>query len=196
MRDLIKDRLFQLLPSLDSKQSNGILAVSSQFELEGSFAKGEILWSPGEDVQNLYFNTSGALAEFKVFQGSKICHKIIPPYSLFWSDASFLLNEKTDTSIEVLSGSQLYKIPGDSIRKITETFGLNFKLANCLISNNIAIYNERIGELNLLDPLGRLKNAIAKNPSIVFQLPRTELAKYLKASRSTLFRTLSSTHRG
>lgn len=174
----------------------GAIALSSQFELLGSYPRRHVLWAPGESHQNLYFNTTGTLAEYREINGKNICHQIIPPMSLFWSVPSFILQENTDSTLSFLDGSQVYILRGDSIRNITQRFQLDFILANSLSTKNILKYEERINDLCRLDPGERLNKTLAKNPNILFQLTRVDLAAYLNISRSTLFRTLNSLHRG
>lgn len=196
MRARIEQELQALYGPQAERFAAGIHRLATEFVADGYCARKHPIWQPGERREKLYFNAEGVLAEYGDVQGQKICHRIIPPFSFFWSEKSFLLWQPCDTSMQCLKRSSLYSLDGVKVRQITEEYGMGFYLANRLTKQNIQNYRERSRDLSLLNPLERLKNTILANPHILNHLSRAEMASYLGLSRSSLFRAMNTLHRG
>lgn len=196
----VRARIEQELGSLYGAQSQrfsvGINRMASEFVADGHCARKHPIWKPGDQRQKLYFNAEGVLAEYAEINGSMICHRIITPFSFFWSEKSFLLWQPCDTTMTCLKRSTIYSLDGKSVREITQEFGMGFFLANRLSRENIAHYRERSRDLSRLNPLERLEKTILANPHILNHLSRAEMASYLGLSRSSLFRAMNTLHRG
>lgn len=170
--------------------------MASEFVADGFCSRKHPIWSPGESHEKLYFNAEGVLAEYGEVNGLKICHRIIPPFTFFWSEKSFLLWQPCDTRMTCLKRSSIYSLDGKKVRAITQEFGMGFFLANRLSKENILNYRDRSRDLSLLNPTERLRKTILANPHILNQLSRSEMASYLGLSRSSLFRAMNTLHRG
>jgi len=173
---------------------SGISALAAQFELITQVSAGEQVWVSGEEKPILYFNGDGILAEFSSHQRSMFCQRIIPPNTLFWSESSFLLWQKTDTYMRCKKASKIYGVSGHKVREITAQYGMGYILANTLTKMDIASYRNRSKDLCLLLPVERLRKTIQSSPQILSSISRDELAKYLRISRSSLFRAINSLH--
>ena len=170
--------------------------MADEFVADGFFARKHHIWSPGEQQQKLFFNAEGVLAEYGEINGIKICHRIIQPFSFFWSEKSFLLWQPCDTTMTCLKRSSIYSLEGVKVRAITKEFQMGFFLANRLSRQNIQNYRERSKDLSRLNPLERLQKTILADPHLLNNLSRAEMATYMGPSRSSLFRAMNSLHRG
>ena len=187
----------QLMPLFGSQApalKSGISALAAQFELITHVSAGEHVWVSGEEKPILFFNGDGVLAEFSSHQRSMFCQRIIPPNTLFWSESSFLLWQKTDTYMRCKKASKIYGVSGHKVREITAQYGMGYILANTLTKMDIASYRNRSKDLCLLLPVERLRKTIQSSPQILSSISRDELAKYLRISRSSLFRAMNSLH--
>ncbi len=174
----------------------GYSVLGGSFEYLQQVTAGEFVWSGGEEKPILYFNGIGVLAEFTEIQGQLICLRIIPPNSLFWSESSFLMWEKTDTYLRCKIDTHVYGVSGQKIREITAQYGMGFTLANALTKLDLIKYRNRCKDLNLLQPVDRLRKTLEANPHILSYTSREELAGYLGLSRSSLFRAIHALHDG
>lgn len=194
MNTHIFQRISELYGNPGDKVDFGIQALVGEFEFIQHISKGKNVWSLDEEKPTLYFNEHGVLAEFSARGGKENCIRIIPPNSLFWSESSFLLGAKTDSSMRCIKESRIYGISGMNVQQITAEYGLGYKLANNLTALDIKLYRSRTWDLSLLRPAERLKKALGENPSLLSFITRDELAGYLDLSRSTLFRVLNTWH--
>lgn len=173
-----------------------IKAMAAAFSVDSICMGRDLIWTPETNVQKLYFNTKGVLAEFSRVDGKMFCQQIITPYRFFWSEKSFLMWEPSDTTMVCLKPSTIYSLDGEQVRKITHENNLGFLLANGLTRENIKGYRIRSRNLSLLNATERLNDTLATNPRILDQLNRNELASYLGLSRSSVFRLLHTLYRG
>ena len=174
----------------------GIKAMAAAFSIDSICEGQDLIWTPQTNVQKLYFNTKGVLAEFSRVDGKMLCQQIITPYRFFWSEKSFLMWELSDTTMVCLKPSTIYSLDGEQVRKITQDNNLGFSLANGLARENTKGFRIRSRNLSLLNATERLNDALATNPRILDQLNRNELASYLGLSRSSIFRLLHTLYRG
>ena len=196
MRTRIEQELGSLYGNQSQRFSAGIKRMAAEFVADGFCARKHPIWNPGDTRQKLYFNAEGVLAEYGEVDGVKLCHRIITPFTFFWSEKSFLLWQPCDTTMSCLKRSSIYSLDGGKVRAITEEFGMGFFLANRLSKQNIQNYRERSRDLSRLNPLERLEKTILANPHRLNHLSRAEMASYLGLSRSSLFRAMNTLHRG
>ncbi len=196
MRARIESEINLLYGDQSQRFSAGIKRLADEFVADGFFARKHPIWSPGEKQQKIFFNAEGVLAEYGEINGIKICHRIIQPFSFFWSEKSFLLWQPCDTTMTCLKRSSIYSLEGVKVRAITKEFQMGFFLANRLSRQNIQNYRERSKDLSRLNPLERLQKTILADPHLLNNLSRDEMATYMGLSRSSLFRAMNSLHRG
>ena len=196
MRARIESEINLLYGDQSQRFSAGIKRLADEFVADGFFARKHPIWSPGEKQQKIFFNAEGVLAEYGEINGIKICHRIIQPFSFFWSEKSFLLWQPCDTTMTCLKRSSIYSLEGVKVRAITKEFQMGFFLANRLSRQNIQNYRERSKDLSRLNPLERLQKTILADPHLLNHLSRAEMATYMGLSRSSLFRAMNSLHRG
>lgn len=196
MKARIQRELIQLLSTNTFHYLEGIEHLAAAFRSENTVEKNTAIWEPSTIVENLYFNTEGVLGEFLETAKGSVCIRIIPPFSFFWSEQSFLLWKPSDTSMICLKKSWIYSLKGEDLRAITSTYGLGFQLANTLSLEHVRQYRERNRSLSALNSKQRIEAALLANPKVLEQLSRKELASYVGISRSSLFRVLKELQRG
>ncbi|KRO84075.1 MAG: hypothetical protein ABR87_05925 [Cryomorphaceae bacterium BACL7 MAG-121220-bin83] len=191
MDQLISNNLIGLFAPHSEKNIAGILAISKHFILHKKVSRKQCIWTPGVLLPNLYFNGEGILAEYANIYGKLICINFIKPFTLFWSDASFLLWKDTDTTIRALTPSTIYQLEGPRLEKLTLEHGMGYQMANALTTKTILNFRQRSAELcSILGAKDRLKLAFDKDPAILSHISRADLAGYMNLTRSTLFRAL------
>jgi len=190
----LTEQLVKLFGARSSHFKNGISAWALQFEIIGNLAAGQKVWDLGESKPVLYFNSNATLAEYSDQFGTTVCHRIIPPMTLFWSESSFILGNTCDTKMLCKQAGTIYGISGEQVKQITERFGMGFHMAINLTARDIGNYRKRSTDLCLLKPTDRLQKTLDSNQQILSQISREELAKYLGLSRSSLFRAINTLH--
>ena len=194
---MIKEIIYQELKWLFGPKSAqwqiALSELAEAFVNIGHYKRGDILWSPGDQPNLIYFNTTGIIGEFipDTDEKDEPCLDFIPPQKLFWNGNAVLFQEPTQTSMRVLHRTQIWAVSMEDILNILSQHNIEIHASSVMIQHQLRVLSDRVREMLNLKPAERLQRALERHPYILHAVPRHDLSSYLGISRATLFRVMN-----
>lgn len=153
------------------------------------YKKGEIILRAGKIYRKLYFVREGILRFYYTSeQGNDITHWFLMEESFITDINSFIAQEESEYSLEVLEDCSLVSFTLDDFLEInTNSLEVN-RLLNFILSKLLIEFGEKIKDLQFREAKTRYDNLIKKHPTILQRVPLKYIASYLGITQQSLSR--------
>jgi len=154
--------------------------------------KNEILISPGETCQRLYFIDKGCLRIFFLTAGGTEATRHFAFENQFATAlVSFITNETSKEFVQAIEDTILYYISQKDFYHLLQIIPQWEKLYRHYLEYAYVTNTNRLMSFITLDATARYRQLLAQNPSIVMRLPNKMVASFLNISQETLSRLKS-----
>lgn len=154
--------------------------------------KNEILLSTGETSKVSYFVKKGCLRLFFIDDNGKDVTRYIAFENQFATAlVSFITNEPSQETIQVIEDSELLYISHDDFRHLTKIIPKWKDFYNIYLEKAYVNNSKRLMSFTTLNALERYNQLFKINPKIVKRLPNKIVASYINISQETLSRIKS-----
>lgn len=154
--------------------------------------KNEILLSTGETSKVSYFVKKGCLRLFFIDDNGKDVTRYIAFENQFATAlVSFITNEPSQETIQVIEDSELLYISHDDFRHLMKIIPKWKDFYNIYLEKAYVNNSKRLMSFTTLNALERYNQLFKINPKIVKRLPNKIVASYINISQETLSRIKS-----
>ncbi|WP_406824533.1 Crp/Fnr family transcriptional regulator [Pedobacter sp. KACC 23697] len=154
--------------------------------------KNEILISPGETCQRIYFVDKGCLRIFFLTAGGTEATRHFAFENQFATAlVSFITNETSKEFVQAVEDTNLSYISQNDFYSLLQIVPQWEKLYRHYLEYAYVTNTNRLMSFITLDATARYRQLLAQNPSIVMRLPNKMVASYLNISQETLSRLKS-----
>ncbi|MFC1224430.1 Crp/Fnr family transcriptional regulator [Pedobacter sp. BG31] len=154
--------------------------------------KNEILISPGETCQRLYFIDKGCLRIFFLTAGGTEATRHFAFENQFASAlVSFITNDISKEYVQAVEDTSLYYISQNDFQQLLQMIPQWEKFYRHYLEYAYVTNTNRLMSFITLDATERYRQLLAQNPTVVMRLPNRMVASYLNISQETLSRLKS-----
>ena len=154
--------------------------------------KNEILISPGETSQRIYFVGTGCLRIFFLTAGGTEATRHFAFENQFATAlVSFITNETSKEFVQAIEDTNLYYISQNDFYHLLQIIPQWEKLYRHYLEYAYVTNTNRLMSFITLDATERYRQLLAQNPGVVMRMPNKMVASYLNISQETLSRLKS-----
>lgn len=154
--------------------------------------KNEILISPGETCQRLYFIDKGCLRIFFLTAGGTEATRHFAFENQFASAlVSFITNDVSKEYVQAVEDTRLYYISQNDFQQLLKMIPQWEKFYRHYLEYAYVTNTNRLMSFITLNATERYRQLLAQNPTVVVRLPNRMVASYLNISQETLSRLKS-----
>ena len=154
--------------------------------------KNEIMISPGETSQRIYFVDKGCLRIFFLTEGGTEATRHFAFEKQFATAlVSFIMNETSKEFVQAIEDTELYYISQKDFYHLLKIIPQWEKLYRHYLEYAYVSNTNRLMSFITLDATERYRQLLAQNPSVVMRMPNKMVASYLNISQETLSRLKS-----
>lgn len=172
--------------------SNADLEMALSYFKALKVKKNEILVSPGEKPQKIYFVTKGCLRIFFLTEGGTEATRHFAFENQFATAlVSFITNDISKEFLQAVEDTELYYIWQRDFYELLKIIPHWEKLYRHYLEYAYVTNTNRLMSFITLDATERYRQLLAQNPRVVTHLPNKMVASYLNISQETLSRLKS-----
>lgn len=155
----------------------------------GNVKSGEILLFEREVAKNFYFVNKGCLRTYSITdEGADFTRCLAMEKTFCWAISSFINQQPSNEFIEALCDSEIVIINRENFNILSDR-SKNFRDAYVIGLEQLSVnYANRIESFLTKDAKSRYEDFVAKNRSLVLQLPNKFVASYLGVTQESLSR--------
>lgn len=154
--------------------------------------KNEIIISPGETSQRIYFVDKGCLRIFFLTEGGTEATRHFAFENQFATAlVSFITNEISKEFVQAIEDTNLYYISQKDFYHLLQIIPQWEKLYRHYLEYAYVSNTNRLMSFITLDATERYRQLLAQNPGVVMRMPNKIVASYLNISQETLSRLKS-----
>lgn len=152
------------------------------------FAKNQHLLTEGKICRHLYFLEKGALRGYYNVEGKEITHWFGFENDFITSFHSFITQEPSVESLQLLEGSILWSISKDQLTELFNRFHDIERLMRIAYEKYYIRLEERYVNAQFKTAAERYEHLLINTPHILERVPLGHVASYLGISQETLSR--------
>lgn len=154
--------------------------------------KNEILISPGETSQRIYFVNRGCLRIYFLTEGGNEATRHFAFENQFATAlVSFITDQMSKEFVQAIEDTELYYIRQKDFYLLLEIIPQWEKLYRHYLEYAYVTNTNRLMSFITLDATERYRQLLAQNPGVVMRMPNKMVASYLNISQETLSRLKS-----
>jgi CRP-like cAMP-binding protein len=154
--------------------------------------KNEIMISPGETSQRIYFVDKGCLRIFFLTEGGTEATRHFAFENQFATAlVSFITDQTSKEFIQAVEDTELYYIRQKDFYHLLTIIPQWEKLYRHYLEYAYVTNTNRLMSFITLDATERYRQLLAQNPNVVMRMPNKMVASYLNISQETLSRLKS-----
>jgi len=154
--------------------------------------KNEILISPGETSQRIYFVGKGCLRIFFLTEGGTEATRHFAFENQFATAlVSFITSQSSKEFVQAIENTELYYIWQNDFYHLLKIIPEWEKLYRHYLEYAYVTNTNRLMSFITLDATERYRQLLAQNPGVVMRMPNKMVASYLNISQETLSRLKS-----
>jgi len=154
--------------------------------------KSEILISPGETSQRIYFVGKGCLRIFFLTEGGTEATRHFAFENQFATAlVSFITSQSSKEFVQAIENTELYYIWQNDFYHLLKIIPEWEKLYRHYLEYAYVTNTNRLMSFITLDATERYRQLLVQNPGVVMRIPNKMVASYLNISQETLSRLKS-----
>lgn len=171
--------------------SHPTLQVLETVFQERHFRKGERLLNQGTICRDMYFITEGITRSYSIKGDQDITTWFSFPNQFITSFTSFIAQEASYESIEMLTDGVLFRIGRDTLAQIQASSGEISRIVQYFIQQYAIQLEKRLFLIQTHSAAEKYQAILDQEPHLVRDIPNKYLASYLGITRETLSRIRS-----
>lgn len=184
------DQLFEHLKNIYQLSEEAQLALQQHFK-QVVLSRNEFLVKEGNKCRHMYFLEKGCLRGFYNLDGKEITHWFGFENDFITSFHSFITQQPTVESIQVMEGSILWAISKEALTSLYKQYHEIESLVRIVYELYYIRLEERYVNAQFKTASERYEELLTQRPHIIERAPLGYIASYLGISQETLSRIRS-----
>lgn len=165
-----------------------LMRVVGYWDMQRSLKRNEVLISPGQQEQYLYYVVKGSLRLYWEKDGEEICFNFGYPDTFIAAYPSFVKNKPSDHFIRAITDCELIGIHKDNFNLIVETMPSVERAWRIFTEEALLERMEREMQMLMFSPEERFSFCMQRYPQLFQHIPQKYIASYIGMKPETLSR--------